>query len=116
MQTRGIAGTSVDDLGSFTKTQFGNSFSVDTGTGQWTCTHIFTPDQSRLDTWNPGIHVARTGAGKGTPAAFAALHREKASTLPGRGLQSLLIELECAKPASIEEDGTFTAQDLQFPL
>ena len=39
-----------------------------------------------------------------TPAAFAALHREEASTLMGRALQSLLLEpLECAKPASTAE-------------
>jgi len=48
-----------------------------------------------------------------TPAAFAALHREEASTLMGRALQSLLMEpLECAKPASIEEKKTYTAQNL----
>jgi putative transposase len=48
-----------------------------------------------------------------TPAAFAALHREKSSTLLGRALQSLLMEpLECAKPASIAEKGTYTAQNL----
>jgi len=50
---------------------------------------------------------------KRTPAAFAALHQGKASTLLGRALQSLLMEpLECAKPASIEEKGTYTAQNL----
>ena len=48
-----------------------------------------------------------------TPAAFAALHRGKASTSMGRALQSLLIEpLECAKPASIEEKRTYTAPNL----
>jgi len=48
-----------------------------------------------------------------TPAAFAELHRGKASTSMGRALQSLLIEsLECAKPASIEEKRTCTAQNL----
>lgn len=48
-----------------------------------------------------------------TPAAFAALHRGKASTSMGRALQSLLIEpLECAKPASIEEKMTYTAPNL----
>ena len=48
-----------------------------------------------------------------TPAAFAALHRQKASTLLGRARQSLLIEsLACAKPASNEEKRTFTAQNL----
>src|SRR6476469_2196595 len=42
-----------------------------------------------------------------TSAAFAALHREKASTSMGRALQSLLIEyLECSKPASIEKKRT----------
>jgi putative transposase len=42
-----------------------------------------------------------------TPSAFAALHREKASTSLGRALQSLLIEpLECAKPASTAEGRT----------
>lgn len=48
-----------------------------------------------------------------TPAAFAALHRGKASTSMGRALQSLLIEpLECAKPASIGEKRTYTAPNL----
>jgi len=48
-----------------------------------------------------------------TPAAFAELHRQKASTLLGRALQSLMLEsLERAKPASIEEKRTFTAQNL----
>jgi putative transposase len=48
-----------------------------------------------------------------TPAAFAALHRGKASTSMGRAFQSLLIEpLECAKPASIEEKRTYTAPNL----
>ena len=50
-----------------------------------------------------------------TPAAFAALHqtKEKSSTLMGRALQSLLIEpLECAKPASTEEERTLTALNL----
>jgi len=48
-----------------------------------------------------------------TPAAFAALHRGKASTSMGRALQSLLMEpLECAKPASIEEKRTYTAPNL----
>ena len=48
-----------------------------------------------------------------TPAAFAELHREKPNTLLRRALQSLLIEsLECAKPASIEKQGTMTAQNL----
>ena len=48
-----------------------------------------------------------------TPAAFAALHREKASTLMGRALQSLLMEpLECAKTASIAGERTYTAQNL----
>ena len=48
-----------------------------------------------------------------TPAAFATLHQRKASHLLGRALQSLLIEsLGCAKPAAIEEKGTFTAQGL----
>ncbi len=48
-----------------------------------------------------------------TPAAFAALHRGKASTSMGRALQSLLIEpLECAKPASIEEKRTYTVPNL----
>ncbi len=51
-----------------------------------------------------------------TPAAFAELLRqqkEKTSTSLGGALQSLLIEpLECAKPASIEEKGTCTAQNL----
>jgi putative transposase len=48
-----------------------------------------------------------------TPAAFAALHREKASTLMGRALQSLLMEpLECAKTASIARERTCTAQNL----
>jgi len=50
-----------------------------------------------------------------TPAAFAGLHRskEKSSTLMGRALQSLLIEpLECAKPASTEEERTLTALNL----
>jgi putative transposase len=52
-----------------------------------------------------------------TPAAFAALHREKASTLLGRALQSLLMESpECAKPASNEGERTSTAQNLQFRL
>ena len=40
-----------------------------------------------------------------TPAAFAALHREEASTLLGR-----------AKPASIEEKKTYTAPNLQSRL
>ena len=45
-----------------------------------------------------------------TPAAFAELHRGKASTLMGRALQSLLIEpLECAKPASTAEERTYPA-------
>ena len=48
-----------------------------------------------------------------TPAAFAALHREKASTLMGRALQSLLMEpLECAKTASTAGERTYTAQNL----
>jgi len=48
-----------------------------------------------------------------TPAAFAALHREKASTSLGRAIQSLSIEsLECAKPASRAEERTYTAQNL----
>jgi putative transposase len=48
-----------------------------------------------------------------TPAAFAALHQEKASTLLGRALQSLLIEsLECAKPASTAEERTYTTPNL----
>jgi len=48
-----------------------------------------------------------------TPAAFAAMHQGKTSTLLGRALQSLLIEsLECPKTASIQEKGTFTAQNL----
>jgi putative transposase len=48
-----------------------------------------------------------------TPAAFAALHKEKASTLLGRALQSLLIESrECAKPASNQEKRTSAAQNL----
>jgi putative transposase len=48
-----------------------------------------------------------------TPAAFAALHRGKASTSMGRAHQSILIEpLECAKPASIEEKRTYTAPNL----
>ena len=48
-----------------------------------------------------------------TPAAFAELHKGKASTLLGRALQSLLIEsLECANPGSIQKKGTFTAQNL----
>jgi putative transposase len=48
-----------------------------------------------------------------TPAAFAELHREKASTLMGHALQSLLIEpLECAKPASTAEERTYTAPNL----
>ncbi len=45
-----------------------------------------------------------------TPAAFAALHQTKASTLLGRALQSLLMEpLECAKPASTAGERTYTA-------
>ena len=40
-----------------------------------------------------------------TPAAFAELHREKASTLLG-----------CAKPASIKEKRTYTAPNLQSRL
>ena len=48
-----------------------------------------------------------------TPAAFATMHQGKASTLLGRAPQSLLIEsLECPKTASIQEKGTFTAQNL----
>jgi putative transposase len=48
-----------------------------------------------------------------TPAAFAELHREQATTLLGRALQSHLIEpLECAKPASTAEERTYTAQNL----
>jgi len=48
-----------------------------------------------------------------TPAAFAELHKGKASTLLGRALQSLLIEsLECPKTPSIQERGTLTAQNL----
>ena len=48
-----------------------------------------------------------------TPAAFAALHRGKASTSMGRALQCLFIEpLVCAKPASIEEKRTYTAPNL----
>ena len=48
-----------------------------------------------------------------TPAAFAALHRGKASTSMGRALQSLLFEpLECAKPAAIEEKRPYTAPNL----
>ncbi len=49
-----------------------------------------------------------------TPAAFAELHRKKkSSTLMGRALQSLLIEpLECAKPASTEEERTYPAPNL----
>ena len=48
-----------------------------------------------------------------TPAAFAALHREKASTLMGRALQSLLIEpLECAKPASTAGERTYPTPNL----
>jgi len=48
-----------------------------------------------------------------TPAAFAELHREKASTLLGRALQSLLMEpLECAKPTSTAGERTYTAQNL----
>jgi hypothetical protein len=46
-----------------------------------------------------------------TPAAFAALHMEKASTLMGRALQSLLMEpLECTKTAS-----TSGRKDLHCP-
>lgn len=48
-----------------------------------------------------------------TPAAFAALHRGKASTSMGRALQSLLIEpLECAKPASTAGERTYPVQNL----
>ena len=48
-----------------------------------------------------------------TSAAFAELHKEKASTLMGRALQSLLIEpLECAKPASTAGERTYPAQNL----
>ena len=48
-----------------------------------------------------------------TPAAFAALHQGKASTLLGRALRSLLMEsLECAKPASTAGERTCTAQNL----
>ncbi len=48
-----------------------------------------------------------------TPAAFAALHREKASPSLGRALQSLLMEsLECAKTASTAEERTYTAPNL----
>ncbi len=48
-----------------------------------------------------------------TPAAFAALHRGKASTSMGRALQSLLIEpLEYAKPASTAGERTYPAQNL----
>ena len=48
-----------------------------------------------------------------TPAAFAELHKGKASTLLGRALQSLLIEsLECAKSASTAGERTYTARDL----
>jgi putative transposase len=51
--------------------------------------------------------------GDRTPAAFAELHRGKASTWMGRALQSLLIEpLECAKPASATEERTCTAPNL----
>jgi putative transposase len=52
-----------------------------------------------------------------TPAAFAELHKEKASTSLGRALQSLFIEsLECAKPASIAEERAYPAQNLQHRL
>ncbi len=48
-----------------------------------------------------------------TPAAFAELHREKASPSLGRALQSLLMEpLECAKPASTVGERTYTAPNL----
>ena len=50
-----------------------------------------------------------------TPAAFAKIHqsKEKASTLMGRALQSLLMEsLECPKTASTAGERTYTAQDL----
>ena len=48
-----------------------------------------------------------------TPAAFAALHRGKASTSLGHALQRLLIEpLECVKTASTAEERTYTAQNL----
>jgi hypothetical protein len=48
-----------------------------------------------------------------TPAAFAELHRGKASTFMGRALQGLLIEpLECPKPASTKGGRTYTAQNL----
>jgi len=48
-----------------------------------------------------------------TPAAFAELHRQKPSTLLGRTLHSIMLEsLERAKPASIEEKRSFTAQNL----
>ena len=52
-----------------------------------------------------------------TPAAFAALHKQKASTSLGRALQSLLIEpLECAKPASTAGERTYAAPNLQLRL
>ena len=47
------------------------------------------------------MKVSKVGQVKlsNAPAAFAELHKGKASTLMGRALQSLLIEpLECAKP------------------
>lgn len=48
-----------------------------------------------------------------TPEAFAALHRETASTLPGRALQSLMLEpLERAKPALNDAKRTLIAQNL----
>jgi len=45
-----------------------------------------------------------------TPEAFAALHREKISTLLGAHL--LMEPLECAKPTSTAGEGTYTAQNL----
>ena len=52
-----------------------------------------------------------------TPAAFAALHKGKASTLLGRAFQSLLIEpLECAKPTSTAGERTYPAQNLWLGL
>ena len=51
-----------------------------------------------------------------TPAEFAALHREKASTSMGRALQSLLMSLWMRESASAAGERTYTAQNLYLPL